>query len=88
MNKQSSPNDFKVHSLERGLIILEFLALNPKEISLKALSAEVGFIPPTTHRILSALKKRGYIVQDNGKNYKISMKLFELGQNIIKNSIF
>jgi DNA-binding IclR family transcriptional regulator len=84
MKNQNSSNDFKVHSLERGLVILEYLAQNPKSISLKALSAGVGFMPPTTHRILSALKKRGYIVQDNGKNYKISLKLFELGQNIIK----
>jgi DNA-binding IclR family transcriptional regulator len=85
MNRISSPKDYKVHSLERGLDLIELLAEGSPEKSLTALSQEAGFNLTTTHRILDALKSRGYVQQDpKTSEYKLSLKLFELGNKVIR----
>ena len=86
MQKKVNPKLYKVHSLERGLDLIELLAKNAEEISLSELSRDAGFSQSTAHRILSSLKARGYIRQnpDNSK-YKLSLKLFEIGNMIGRN---
>ncbi len=80
-----SKKRYKVHSLERGLDLIEFLAGAPLEISLKDLSHEVGFSMGTAHRILSALKSRGYVQQGEANSkYKLTFKLFELGNRAVE----
>jgi IclR family transcriptional regulator, KDG regulon repressor len=81
----SMPKMYKVHSLERGLDLLEIMAQGKSEWALKELSLASGFNPTTTHRILDALKSRGYVRQ-NGPNsrYKLSLKLFELGSMVVR----
>jgi len=76
---------YKVHSLERGLDLIEILSSLDKEISLTELSDKSGFTPSTTHRILDALKSRGYIKQNpENSKYNLSFKLFEIGTKIIR----
>jgi IclR family transcriptional regulator, KDG regulon repressor len=80
VKKQINSKPYKVHSLERGLDLIELLAKNPQEISLSELSRTAGFSQSTAHRILSALKARGYVRQNSeNSKYKLSLKLFELG---------
>jgi IclR family transcriptional regulator, KDG regulon repressor len=76
---------YRVHSLERGLDIMELLAAGKAERSLKEIASDVGFSSSTAHRILDALKARGYVDQDPATaRYKLSFKLFELGSLIIR----
>jgi len=81
----SSPKKYRVHSLERGLDLIELLAKAPLEKSLKDLSLEAGFNISTAHRILDALKARGYVRQDEtNSRYKLTLKLFELGNRVVE----
>jgi DNA-binding IclR family transcriptional regulator len=76
---------YRVHSLERGLDLIEILAKGPIEKSLKELSQEAGFNLSTTHRIVDALKSRGYVRQDAAySKYKLTFKLFELGNAVVE----
>ncbi len=72
--------DYKVHSLERGLDILEIIARGPQEMALTEVARQSEFSLPTTHRILAALKSRGYVVQNpDSLKYRPTFRLFELG---------
>ena len=82
--QKKSTKEYKVHSLERGLDLLEILSMNLSEKPLKELSEEAEFNQTTTHRILSALKSRGYVRQNpSNSKYRLSFKLFELGSRTI-----
>lgn len=86
MKKKTAPKEYKVHSLERGLDLIEILAEDPSEKTLTELSKKASFNQSTAHRVISALKSRGY-VQQNASNskYRLTLKLFELGNKIIRN---
>jgi len=76
---------YRVHSLERGLDLIELLAKTPAGKSLKELSLEAGFNMSTAHRILNALKARGYVRQEEANlRYKPTFKLFELGTRAVE----
>lgn len=76
---------YRVHSLERGLDLIELLAEGPPEKSLTDLSQQAGFNLTTAHRILDALKCRGYVQQNPATSgYKLSLKLFELGNRVVR----
>jgi len=83
MTKNTPPKKYKVHTLERGLDLIELLAERASEKSLSEISQEAGFNTATTHRILDALKSRGYIMQNpiNSK-YRLSTKVFEIGSAV------
>ena len=76
---------YKVHSLERGLDLIEILADGLPEKSLTELSKRAGFNLSTTHRILTALKSRGYVEQNpRSSTYKLTFKFFEIGNVIVR----
>jgi DNA-binding IclR family transcriptional regulator len=82
---QSSRRKYQVHSLERGLDLIELLARANPEKTLKELSQEAGFNISTAHRILNALKSRGYVRQEaTNSKYKLTFKLFELGNRVVE----
>lgn len=77
----SNTKQYKVHTLERGLDLIELLADGSREKSLSQLSKEAGFARSTTHRILNALKHRGYVRQDpTTTKYSLTLKLLELAK--------
>lgn len=76
---------YRVHSLERGLDIVELLANGPREMSLSELARQAEFSLSTTHRILDSLKARGYARQNTAnKKYRATFRLFELGSAIMR----
>jgi len=86
MERISSSKPYKVHSLERGLDLIEILADGPPEKSLTELSKRAGFNLSTTHRILNALKFRGYVQQNpRTSTYKLTFKFFEIGNVVVRN---
>ena len=85
VKKPNPAKTYRVHSLERGLDILELLADGPTEISLTELARRAEFNPSTTHRILDALKARGYAHQNPAnQKYRATFKLFELGSALMR----
>ncbi len=85
MKKTRSSLRYKVHSLERGLDLIEILTDGTPEKSLTELSKRAGFNLSTTHRILNALKSRGYIEQNpSTSTYKLTFKFFEIGNVVVR----
>ena len=84
INKKAT-KEYKVHSLERGFDLLEILAQNGFEKSLTEISSDAGFSQATTHRILSAMKSRGYVHQNpSNSKYRLTLKTFEVGSQVIQ----
>jgi DNA-binding IclR family transcriptional regulator len=66
-------------SLHKVLDIIEAVARTGSS-GVRELSAFTGFPAPTTHRIVSALVRRGYFRQDPAtKKYSLSYRFLELG---------
>ena len=61
------------------LNIIEALAENVLPMNLGDLADKVGLKPSTTHRLLNTLLVRGFVDQDNDSRYKLSLKLFYIG---------
>lgn len=78
----------RVQSVDRALSILETLS-NYKSLSLIEISEKVNLHKATTHRLLNSLLDNGYIEKDPiSKQYRISLKLFELGNRRVQNIDF
>jgi|GEM_PF-463985 len=76
-----------IHSIERALDIIEFLYHNGEEASIREISAATGLFGSTIHRILSTLKLRGYIHQnDKNSKYWLGSKFYGLG-NAVKDNM-
>ena len=67
-------------SLDRGLAIIELLAMSGGSLPLRAIAEKLSIPPSATHRLLSMLAGLGYIRQteDHG-DYQLSLKLVSLG---------
>jgi len=81
INQQVLPGDESktVQSVERVLNIIEALAEHGSPMNLGDLADKVGLKPSTTHRLLNTLLVRGFVDQDDDSRYKLSLKLFYIG---------
>jgi DNA-binding IclR family transcriptional regulator len=81
INQQVSPGDEAktVQSVERVLNIIEALAEHGSPMNLGDLAEKVGLKPSTTHRLLNTLLVRGFVDQNDDSRYKLSLKLFYIG---------
>ncbi|CZQ92927.1 transcription regulator iclr n-terminal [Trichococcus palustris] len=78
----------KVQSVDRALAILETLAEH-QSLSLMDLSEKVHLHKATTHRLVNSLLENGYIDRNpENKQYRISLKMFELGNKRVHNIDF
>lgn len=79
MEKQMGKNE-KIKSIEKALDLLEFLSLNEQETGITEISKKLHMGLSTVHRIVSTLKSRGYVIQNQQTTkYRLGIKLFELG---------
>lgn len=86
MESRPPKKPYQVHSLERGLDIMEILGKGPPEKTLTEISQLAHFNLTTTHRIISALLARGYVRRNpSNSKFRLGFELFELGQSVIKN---
>ena len=85
MKNTLSQKKHKVQTLQRALDLIEILAdLGPEE-SLTKLSRRARLSLSTTHRILNALKCRGYVEQNpKTSEYKLTLKFFEIGNMVVR----
>ncbi|HHY38311.1 MAG TPA: IclR family transcriptional regulator [Clostridia bacterium] len=72
--------DGSVQSVERALEVLEEVARSSSGLGISELSARTKLGKSTVHRLITALRLRGFVVQDrtSGK-YKLGIRLFEVG---------
>jgi IclR family acetate operon transcriptional repressor len=72
-------------ALARGLSVLELLAEEQAELTLKSISERLNIPIPSLWRILSVLRERGYVLFDREqKTYRLGFKFLYLG-NILLN---
>jgi DNA-binding transcriptional ArsR family regulator len=66
-------------SLEKALEICEALSLAVRGVSLRELARSLGMPAPTVHRLLTVLKRRGYVRQDEETaRYSLTLKMLDL----------
>jgi IclR family KDG regulon transcriptional repressor len=66
-------------SIEKAFDICEALSLAPLGMSVSELSRSLKLPPPTTHRLLGVLKRRGYVQQDEDTSrYRLTLKMLDL----------
>lgn len=74
-------NTGSVQSVERALSLLSILADEPADCSLTQLARQAQLPTTTVHRLLSALIRTSYVVQDsNSSRYALGPKLILIGQ--------
>jgi len=79
MEKEVFKND-KIKSIEKAIDLLELLSDNKKEMGITEINKELHMGLSTIYRILTTLKNRGYIVQNQQTSeYMLGTKLFILG---------
>jgi DNA-binding IclR family transcriptional regulator len=66
-------------SIDKALEVCEALSANPRGLSLSDLARAVRQPPPTVHRLLRVLKRRGYVQQDDEtQRYGLTLKMLDL----------
>ncbi len=73
-----------VQSVDRALLILELLSDYENGISISNISDQLDLHKSTIHRLLLTLNHKGYVEKTSENKYKLTLKLFELGNRIIE----
>jgi len=75
----------KVNSVDRALVILEYLGTQTKEVGVRELGQSIGLSKSSVHRILQTLRSRGFVKwnPDNAR-YSLGMRAFEVGCGILR----
>ncbi len=74
-------------SVDKSLEIFEALSGQPTGLILSHLVRSVDMPPPTVHRLLSILKRRGYVRQnDETARYRLTLKVLDLGFRLLGSS--
>ncbi|HUX89768.1 MAG TPA: IclR family transcriptional regulator [Gallionellaceae bacterium] len=71
-----------IQVIERLARLLDVIAAHEDPVSLKILSAETGLHPSTSFRILSSLAEQGFVERTSRGNYKLGVKLMQLGSRV------
>lgn len=75
---QENPARKKIQSVDRALVLLEYLARVKKPVRLSDISQFLDLNVSTCHHLLSTLMGRGYVSQSTGRTYILGSKLSEL----------
>ena len=71
-----------IQVIDRAAHLLDAIAANPDNTSLKILSADTGLHPSTAFRILAALGEAGLVEKDPAGHYLLGRKLLHLAQHV------
>ncbi len=74
-----------VQSLDRAFDILELLSKQQQGLSLTEIGQRLDLHKSTVHRLLQALKSRGYIGRTDQGNYKLGLEFIELSSLYLNN---
>jgi DNA-binding IclR family transcriptional regulator len=74
-------------SIDKALEICETLSRAPRGLSLRELARTLRLPPPTLHRTLSVLRRRGYVRQDEEtQRYGLTLKMLDLSFQLLGRS--
>jgi len=74
-------------SIDKALEVCEVLSGAPNGMSVAELARATGQPRPTVHRLLSVLKRRGYVQQDEEtQRYRLSLKMLDLSFRLLGRS--
>jgi DNA-binding IclR family transcriptional regulator len=74
-----------IHSLDKGLLLLETIEQETYPVTLHALWKKMGWDKATILRMCNTLERRGYIRKDpSTKQYSLGLKIFGLYESILK----
>jgi hypothetical protein len=77
----------KISSLEKALELCEALAGAERGLSVSDLARALNQPPPTVHRLLGVLKRRGYVRQDEeSARYSLTLKMLDLSFRLLGRS--
>ena len=87
MQNNTGRTRYHIHSLDRGLKILELLAQNREPLTLSRIASAMGLTLPTVYRFLYTLESLGYVEKDpDMKSYCVSPKVLALGYGAFQTS--
>ena len=69
-----------IPALERGLDVLEHISTVDTPLTLTAIARSCGRSVSELQRVVACLHRRGYLFRDAGGAYRVSSKLFQMGQ--------
>jgi DNA-binding IclR family transcriptional regulator len=82
----NSDDAYNTPGLEKGIQILECMAVNNKALTLNEIKMEVDVSPTSAYRILRTLVRLGYLLyNDTSKKYKLSRKCSHSGFRPFRN---
>jgi len=74
-------------SLDKALDLCEALSQAPRGLRVSELSRQLRRPAPTVHRLLGALKRRGYVQQDEESGrYRLTLKMLDLSFRLLGRS--
>jgi len=79
-NMEKTSKKERIKSIDKVLNLLELLSMNEHEMGIAEIGKQLNMGLSTVRRILTTLGTRGYIIKNKKtKNYRLGIKLFELG---------
>src|SRR2546428_13822068 len=69
---------YAVPALDKGLDVIELLARETEGLTLNEIARLLGRTSSELFRMVNALCRRGYIAQQEGDRYSLTLRLFEL----------
>lgn len=72
---------YKINSVEKTIKILELLA-EKGELSVAEAATHLDLNRSTCHRFLMTLRELGYVVQNTLSHYRLSFRIFEVGNKV------
>ena len=77
------PKDHYIELVGKVVLLLETLRDEPEGLSLQGLTERTGFVKSSAHRILSSLKKHGYVEQESvGGPYRLGVQALTLARGL------
>jgi DNA-binding IclR family transcriptional regulator len=76
-------NNYMVPALEKGLLILEKLARSEELLRITDIHEQMGIPKTSVFMILSTLETMEYIEKVDDNRYRLTMKLFDIGNEIL-----
>lgn len=74
-----------IHSLDKGLEVLELVAANREEVGLSELAETLKWDKSTVFRVLTTLIRRGYIDQDaDTERYRLGFRILHLERQLFQ----
>ena len=72
-------NESKVHSLAKAIDLLDILSAQEGGVKLGMIAQRSGYPKSTVHALLSTMRDRGLVAQQDDGSYTLGIRLFEYG---------